>query len=95
MISRKDAIWSIGYDGNTAIVDKAARNRYGRLTTMQLAEAGFFRAAAASALYNESDTELADVTEVYNRISGSSYPVDAIPRLFGVARVNADKIKVL
>lgn len=95
MISREDVVCAIGYDGNAAIVDRAARNRYGSMTTEQLVEAGFFRAAAASALYSGSEKELALVAEAYNRAAKSSYPVEAIARLFGVAKVTVTKTLVL
>ncbi len=92
MISRENIVWAIGYDGNAALVDQAAVRKYGKLTTAQLLESGFFRAAAASAMYSGSDSELALVAEVYNRTARSSYPVEAIPRLFGVAKVTVTRV---
>jgi hypothetical protein len=86
MISRQDAASTIGYDGNAALVDRAARARYGNMTTAELCEAGFFRAAAASALYSGSSEELSEVSSAYNRLSGASYKPEAIARLFGVAK---------
>ena len=86
MISRQDAASTIGYDGNAALVDRAARSRYGNMTTAELCEAGFFRAAAASALYSGSSEELSEVASAYNRLSGAFYKPEAIARLFGVAK---------
>lgn len=88
MISREDVVCTIGYDGNAALVDRAAREKYGKLTTAELAEAGFFRAAAASAVYSGSAEELALVAAVYNRTARTQYPVEAIPRLFGVTKLS-------
>ena len=87
MISREDVVSAIGYDGNAALIDRSAKKRYGKLSTAELVKAGFFRAAAASAIYSESQDELALVADAYNKVSGSTYPVEAIPRLFGVAKV--------
>jgi hypothetical protein len=95
MIGREDAIASIGYDGNAALVDRAARARYGQMTTAELCKAGFFRAAAASALYSGNSEELALVAESYNRVSGSAYRPEAIPRLFGVGKVTVARALVL
>lgn len=95
MISREDVVSAIGYDGNAALVDRSARRRYGSMTTQQLIDAGFFRAATASALYADSKEELARVAEAYNRVSGSSYSVDAMPRLFGVAKVSVPRTLAL
>ncbi len=95
MIAREDAISAIGFDGNAALVDRAARARYGKMTTAELCEAGFFRAAAASALYSGSAGELSLVADAYNRVSGSSYRPEAIPRLFGVGKVTVARTLAL
>ena len=95
MIEREDAIAAIGYDGNAALVDRAARARYGKKTTAELCAAGFFRAAAASAIYSGNSEELALVAEAYNRVSGSSYRPEAIPRLFGVGKVSVTRTLAL
>lgn len=95
MISREDIICAIGYDGNAALVDRSARTRYGSMTTAQLVDAGFFRSAAASAIYSGSEEELAMVASAYNRTAKASYSVEAIPRLFGVAKVTVVKTLVL
>lgn len=91
MISREDAIAAIGFDGEAALVDKAMKKEYASLSTAQLAEAGLYRAAAASALYSGSEEELALVAAVYNKAAGTTYSVEAIPRLFGVTRPKVNK----
>ena len=92
MISREDMLFAIGFDGNAALVDRSARIRFGKFSTVQLIEAGLFRAATASAVYSDSNADLTLVAEAYNRCAKSAYPVDAIPRLFGVAKVSVSKI---
>jgi hypothetical protein len=78
------------------LVDGAARKLYDGLSTAELAEKGFFRAAAISALSSSSsDAELALVAKAYNERAGSAYLPEALPRLFGVARVVASKTLVL
>jgi hypothetical protein len=91
MISREDVVSAIGYDGNAALVDHFAKRRYGKLSTEELAKAGFFRAAAASAIWSGSQEELALVADYYNRASGASYPPESIPRLFGVGKVTVPR----
>lgn len=92
MITREDVISAIGYDGDAALVDRSARQRYGKMTTDELIAAGYYRAAAASAIWAGSDAELARVAEAYNRVSGSSYRAEAIPRVFGVAKVTVTRV---
>ncbi len=86
MISRDDAIATIGYDGNAALVDRAVKKRCAGMTTAQLAEAGLYRAAAASALFADSAEELALVAAIYNKAAGTTYPVEAMSKLFGVTK---------
>jgi len=95
MITREDAIAAIGYDGNAALVDKIVKKRCSSMTTAQLAEAGLYRAAAASALYAGSSEELALVAAVYNKAAGTTYPVESIPKLFGVTKPTLHKTLVL
>lgn len=97
-MKRQDFVFTIGYDGDTAIVDKKARKRYGKLGTPQLVEAGLFRAAFCSALLSGDESEMKLVLEGYNRGEGTSYAdsVD-LKRLFGVYEVRSDiqKVKAL
>lgn len=95
MVTREEAVASIGFDGNAALVDKSMKKKYSAMNTADLAGAGFFRAATISALYSDDPSELDLVADSYNRLSGSSYAAEAIPRLFGVARVSVQKAVVL
>lgn len=94
-VTRSDAIATIGFDGEAALVDGSSRRQLASLTTDQLIEAGFFRSAAVSALMAHSTDELTRVAEAYNRIAGTRYSSDSIPRLFGVAAVSAPRVLVL
>lgn len=85
MISREDFMFTIGYDGDTAVVDGKAKAEYGKLDTLSLARRGLFRSAFASALYSGSKEELAAFAEVYNASAGTSYATaEEFQRLFGV-----------
>lgn len=94
-ISREDAVCTIGYDGSAALVDRFSRKSIGKLSFSEMLEKGYYRAAAASAFYSDSEEEMKQVASAYNKASGSSYQAEAIPRLFGVAKVHAPRILVL
>jgi hypothetical protein len=95
-LSREDFVFTIGYDGPTAVVDGQARRRYGGLSTGELARRGLFRAAWSSALYSGDPQEQAAVVEAYNRFSGASFDAAAsLDRLFGVFPVEAKRSIVL
>ena len=82
MLSREDFVFTIGYDGPAAVVDKQAKRKYGKLSTRELAEKGLFRAAYSSAVYsgNQEDIRfLADLAQA---------DISAMDRLFGVFMVD-------
>ena len=96
MISREDFIFTIGYDGGTAIVDGKAKAKYGKLDTKALAEAGLFRAAFASAVYSASQDELKAFAGIFNAKAGTAYSTqDEFQRLFGVKMETIRRVLVL
>jgi len=96
MLSRGDFIFTIGYNGPTAVVDGKAKRRYGSLSTTELAEKGLFRAAYSSAVWSKDPADMEALVEAYNRISGASLTVDSqLGRLFGVFPVEATRVIVL
>ncbi len=88
-------MFTIGYDGTSAVVDGNARRRYGKLSTPELAARGLFRAAYCSALRSGSAAELDSVAEAYNRCAGTTYRGSdpSFARLFGVGSLPAEKIR--
>ena len=96
MLSREDFVFTIGYDGPTAVVDGKAKKRYGSLSTRQLAEKGLFRAAYSSAVWSKDAGDMEAVVETYNRLSGSSLTVNSLlDRLFGVFPAKVTRSVVL
>jgi hypothetical protein len=96
MLSREDFVFTIGYDGDAAVVDGQAKRRYGSLSTAELAEKGLFRAAYSSAIYSKEPGELQTVLDAYNRVSGSSLtPASPLNRLFGVFPVTVKRTLTL
>lgn len=92
---REDFMFTIGYDGDTAIVDGKARKRYGKLSTAELADAGLYKPAFCSALFSGVESEIRMVIDAYNRGENSSYAsADDLKRLFGVYEVRQDIVKV-
>jgi hypothetical protein len=96
VLSREVFVFTIGYDGPAAVVDGQARRRYGSLSTRELAEKGFFRAAYSSALWSKDPAELAAVVELYNKSAGTAYTVSSpLDRLFGVFPVEVKRAIIL
>jgi hypothetical protein len=96
MLSREDFVFTIGYDGPSAVVDGQAKRRYGSLSTRELAELGLFRAAYSSAVFSGDPAEMETVLEFYNKAAGGSYTTGSSPaRLFGVFPVDVKRAIVL
>ena len=94
VLSREEFVFTIGYDGSAAVVDRQAKRKYGKLSTRELAEKGLFRAAYASALYSKDQDEIKFVAEAFNRLRGNSQIefseayLATLNRLFGVHLVD-------
>jgi hypothetical protein len=99
MISREDFLFTIGYDGATAIVDGKAKKQYGKLGTMELAEAGLYRAAFASALrasVEGRDVDMKSFIAFFNAKAGTAYTkAEELKRLFGVNEEAVSRVLVL
>jgi hypothetical protein len=52
VISRADFVFTIGYEGNTAVVDGTMKRRYGSLSTAELASLGLYKQALCAAVYD-------------------------------------------
>lgn len=97
-MSRSDFMFTIGYRGNTAIVDRAARKRYARLTVEGLLEQDLHKAALCAAEYDDDKAAQLAVLNSYNK--QSVVPVADLTQLrarFGVFGVpdsvnNVDRV---
>ncbi|MDZ7794376.1 MAG: hypothetical protein U5P10_12020 [Spirochaetia bacterium] len=98
MMKRDDFVFTIGYQGDTALIDSRARKDFSKLSTEELAERGLWRAAFCSALYAQSEEQMQQVVEKYNQKSGAKLEsVNDMKRMLGVFEVpeEIEKIKVL
>jgi hypothetical protein len=95
-MKRNEFDFTIGYSGKNAVVDKKAMNTYGKLSTMELAENGLFRAAFASAIYSGNSEEMQQFIAFYSKCSGRNFQSsEELSRVFGVYPVNDVKATLL
>ncbi len=87
-MNREDFIFTIGYEGNTAVVDGSLKKRYRALSSHELAESGLFKPALCSAIYSGNKDELEAVLRIYNaRAEVRIDSIYAFKRKFGVFEV--------
>ncbi|MDR1803860.1 MAG: hypothetical protein LBQ94_09665 [Treponema sp.] len=99
MLSREDFVFTVGYDGPVAVVDKQAKRKYGKLSTRELAGKGLFRAAYSSAVYSGNQDDVKFVAEAFWGLSAadssgtdlSKTDLAGLDRLFGVFVVDAKR----
>lgn len=97
-LRREDFIFTIGYQGDTALVDGSAKRQYGKLSTRELADRGMLKPALCSALYSDDQKEIDEVLEVYRTRSGAaSVTLDQLKRTLGVFAMpqGISRVKVL
>lgn len=87
-MTRDEFVFSVGFQGEAAIVDGKARKENKKLNTTELAEKGLFRAAFCSALFGDSDDEMKFVVNAYNEKSGTNMDtVDEMKKMLGIYAV--------
>lgn len=97
-MKREDFIFTIGYSGDTALVDGGARKDFAGLGVAELVEKGLWRAAFCSALFDDNQEDMDLVVRMYSEKSGAHLKsVQDMKRMLGVYDVPADigKIKVI
>ena len=104
MIGRADFVFTIGYEGTTAVVDGSLKKKYGRYNTEALAQEGLFKQALCSAVYELSGKDagaaaggqLEKVLEIFNsRAEQKLGSVEELKRIFGVFEVPEGIARVL
>lgn len=91
-MKRENFVCTIGFQGDTAIVDGTARKKYGKRSPQELLDEGLYRYAFCAALYDDA---LDGFVERFRAASGIEVStVDDLKRLFGVFSVPDDLAKV-
>lgn len=87
-MKRSDFVFSIGYQGDSAIVDSRAAKKNAGKSSRELAQEGLFRAAFCGALYDGDSEAMQVCVDEYNRVSGGNLKdIEAMKRLLGVFSV--------
>ena len=94
-MNREEFVFTIGYQGGTAIVDSHALRRYKKYSTEQLLEEGLFKAAFCSALWDDNKAEQQLILDRYNEKSEQQYTsIEDLKRVFGVFEVTSGNLAV-
>jgi hypothetical protein len=95
-MQRAEFVFTIGYEGNAALVDTHAKRRFGNLSVDQLLERGLYKPAFCAAVFDEDQAGMKRVLDMYNQTSGGNYQsVDDLKRLFGVFDVPESVVRTV
>ena len=84
-MKRDDFIFTIGYQGNTAVIDGNTKKANLRASFRELAEKGLYKAAYCAVLDSGGEGELEEFVRFFNsRVPGRPYSKEELSRLFGV-----------
>ena len=84
-MKQKDFIFTIGYQGNTAIIDGKTKKKNSSASFRELAEKGLYKAAYCAVLDSGDENALEEFVSFFNsRVPGRPYNKDELSRLFGV-----------
>ena len=87
-MKRSEFIFLLGFDGHRALIDKYLVRKYGRKTTVELAELGFYKAAFCSALFNNSEKEQEELLRWFRDHNlFTTYDFSGLKKLFGISEV--------
>lgn len=87
-MTREDFVFSIGFQGEVAIVDGKASKQNKGLNSIQLAEKGLFRAAFCSALFENNEDDMNIVIQKYKESGSANIKnIDDMKRILGVYSV--------
>ena len=96
MISREDFMFTVGYQGNTAIVDGISRRRFSKLSIQGLAEKGMFKPALCAALYSGKTEDLDTVLMLYNQHAAREVTsIDELKKVYGVSKLPDEIEKII
>ncbi len=94
-MKREDFIFTVGYQGNTAIVDKKAQRSFRGATIDELLSQEQFGAAFRAAIFDGNDTAIERIRLAYNDSIDANYEsAMQLKRLFGVDVVPEDVSRI-
>lgn len=97
-MKQEEFIFSVGFTGDVAIVDKEMMRKYGKCSTEELLKEGLYRAAFCSALAASEKGNPAEMQTVLSAVEADCrlkvQSAGQLMRLFGVFSVPDSSVKV-
>jgi hypothetical protein len=96
MLNKEDFMFTVGFQGNSAIVDSRQKRKYARLTVPELLEKGLFKPAICSAIAAGNDGDLDKIFIYYNERAWVKLKTrDELLKVFGISKIPEEIEKVI
>jgi len=84
-MTREEFMFTLGYNGNQAIIDKTRYGKYKKASLEVLCQDGQFKAALCCAFWNKDEPGMQQVLSAYNRQNSKPLKsIEELKRAFGV-----------
>jgi len=84
-MKKDDFPFTIGYSGDAAVIDSAAKKELKRAPLQELLEKGYYKTAFSQAIAEDDQDGLQQILDFYNQKSHKRYPnVEVLKKVFGV-----------
>jgi hypothetical protein len=92
-MTREEYMFTLGYNGNQAMIDKTRLNKYRNHSLEDLCQEGQYKAAVCKAFWDDDQPGLETVLRLYNQNTVKPLAsVEILKRAFGVMKL-PDSIK--
>lgn len=99
IMKKSDFIWTVGYSGNVAVINKRARASFGRHNAVELLEKGLLRPAFCTALWQfeveKDEATMKSFLEGLSTKTGSPLQLDDAKRMMGVYQIPEGNVRTL
>jgi hypothetical protein len=87
-MTREDYMFTLGYNGNQAMIDKTRLGKYKKCSLEELCDKGQYKAAICKAFWDDDQSGLELVLQKYNQNTVKPLgSVEVLKRAFGVMKL--------
>jgi len=96
MITKEDFMFTVGFQGNAAILDASQKRRYAKLSVSGLLENGLFKPAICLAIASGNEQELETIFNYYNERSSVKLKTPGdLKKVFGISKIPDEIEKII
>jgi hypothetical protein len=96
MLSKEDFMFTVGFQGNSAIVDSRMKRRYAKASIDELLKEGLYKPALCASIMDQDEKGLESIITYYNeQTTVKITTIDELKRVFGISKIPDEIEKVI